>query len=212
MNLKSLILKKFLPFAVLFVLLSVLSLNSSVQKMYYPLFSNASVSVLNSWIGDTYFKDKPKTAQTDFDYNKIGVLFQAKRKLTAIYEAARRQNVQAQYDYKGFNVTIDETFIAPLTFFLCLLLFSPGTWKQKAIALTVGSLLIFGFALLIVYFKGLLMVSRSGVRELAYSQNDLNFFELLHFFFSPVTIVSMVLVTWILVAFRKSDLKRMFDY
>ena len=211
MDLKSLILKKFLPFVVLFMTLSVLSTNSSFQKVVYPIFNNFTIGALNNGLEDTYFKAKPKRKETDFNYNNISVLFQSKRILSAIANEAKQQRKQAQYTYKGFNITVDETFVAPLIFFICLLIFTPGSLKNKGIALLFGTLLILGFAYLIVYFKGLYMVSKSGVRDLAYSTNDINFFQLLHFFFSGVTIVTVVLVTWIAVAFRKSDLKKLFE-
>ncbi|MFK7982009.1 MAG: hypothetical protein AB8G86_18665 [Saprospiraceae bacterium] len=211
MNLRSLILNKFLPLVVLFMTLSILSLNSTIQKVYYPAFEAFTISALNGQITDAYFKSKPKGAATDFDYNTIGVLFQSKQVLTAITEEAKRRNLQAQYDYQGFLITIDETFIAPLLFFTCLLIFTPGSWKNKGIAFLFGALLILGFAYLIVYFKGLYMVSKSGVRDMAYDVNSINFFKVLHFFFSSVTIVTVVLLTWILVAFRKSDLAKLFE-
>ncbi len=211
MNLRNLIVKKFLPLVVLFMTLSIISMSSAVQKVYYPVFESFTMSVLNAGLTDTYFKGKPKGVNTDLEYNTIGVLFQSKRTLTAITQEAKRRNLQAQYDYKGFNLTIDETFIAPLLFFICLLIFTPGSWKNKGLALVFGVVLIMGFAYLIVYFKGLYMVSKSGVRDVAYDANSIQFFQLLHFFFSSVTIVSVVLLTWILVAFRKSDLARLFE-
>ena len=211
MNLRNLIIKKFLPLVALFMALSILSLSSTVQKVYYPIFEAFTISALNGGLTDTYFKGKPKGANTDFDYNTIGVLFQSKRVLTAITNEAKRRNLQAQYDYKGFNITIDETFVAPLLFFICLLIFTPGSWKNKGLALLFGTILIMGFAYLIVYFKGLYMVGKSGVRDVSYDGNSIQFFKLLHFFFSSVTIVSVVLLTWILVAFRKSDLAKLFD-
>lgn len=210
MNLKNLLLKKFLPFVLLFITLSVLSLNSNVQKIFYPPFSSFATTVLNNSLTDTYFKNKPKSAQTDLDYNNIAVLFQSKKTLTAVTNEAKRRGVKASYKYKGFNLRVDETFLAPLIFFTCLLIFTPGSWKHKAIAFLAGTLLILGFSYLIVHFKGLYMVSRSGVRDLQYASNDISFFRFLHFFFSPVTIVTVVLVTWILVSFRKSDLSKLF--
>ncbi|MEM1120699.1 MAG: hypothetical protein AAGJ18_09635 [Bacteroidota bacterium] len=212
MNLKQLLLKKFLPFFLLFMVLSIGSMNGDFQKAVYPFFSNFSTTILNNRLTDTYFKAKPKNAQTDFEYNKISVLFQSKRVLSAETRAAQQAKRQPRYKYKGFNVTIDETFVAPLIFFICLLIFTPGSWKNKGIALVIGSIFILGFAYLIVYVKGLYMVSKSGVRDLAYSSNDINFFQLLHFFFSSVTIVTVVLITWIAVAFRKSDLRKLFEY
>lgn len=210
MNLRNLLLKKFLPFVLLFLTLSLLSMSSKLQKVYYPVFSSFASSVLNGAIADTYFKAKPKSAQTDFDYNTIGVLFQSKKTLSAVTNDAKRRNIRPKYDYQGFNLKIDETFIAPLIFFACLLIFTPGSWKHKGIAFLIGVLLILGFAYLIVYFKGLYMVSKSGVRDLQYAANDVSFFRLLHFVFSSVTIVTVVLLTWILVAFRKSDLNKLF--
>jgi len=192
--------------------LSVLSMNSSFQKAVYPVFNNFTIATLNNRLEDTYFKAKPKRAETDFDYNNISVLFQSKRVLTAITSEAKQRGVQATYTYKGFNITIDETFVAPLIFFCCLLIFTPGSLKNKGIAFVLGTLLILSFGYLIVYFKGLYMVSKSGVRDIAYGTNDINFFQLLHFFFSAVTIVTVVLVTWIAVAFRKSDLKKLFAH
>ncbi|MEM6317518.1 MAG: hypothetical protein AAF960_07595 [Bacteroidota bacterium] len=211
MNLKRILLRYFLPFFLSFATLSVLSLNGSFQKVIYPFFENFAITALNNDFEDTYFKAKPKGPTTDLNYNNISVLFQSKRTLTAIMEEARRTNSRASYDYLGFNITVDETFVAPLIFFLCLLLFSPGSWKNKAIAFVLGSLLILGFSYLIIHFKGLYMVSKSGVRDLAYNENDINFFQFLHFFFSGITIVTVVLLTWILVAFRKSDLVKFME-
>lgn len=211
MSLRNLIVNKFLPLVVLFMTLSVLSLNSTIQKSYYYAFESFTIATLKGGLKDTYFKGKPKGAATDFDYNTIGVLFQSKSILSAITKEAKARNLQAQYDYQGFNLTIDETFIAPLLFFTCLLIFTPGSWKNKGVAFIFGVCLIMGFAYLIVYFKGLYMVSKSGVREMIYDSNSLKLFQLLHFFFSSVTIVTVVLLTWILVAFRKSDLAKLFE-
>ena len=183
-----------------------------MQQFYYPVFEKFTNSVLNNTITDTYFKGKPKGANTDYDYNTIGVLFQSKKVLKAIMAEAKRRNVQARYDYQGFTIKIDESFIAPLSFFICLLLFSPGSLKNKFFAFIIGSLLIMGFAYFIVYFKGLFMVSKSGIRDLQYTANDLNFFKFMHFFFSSVTVVTAVIVTWILVTFKKSDLNNLFDF
>lgn len=210
MKLRKILLKYFLPFVLLFLTLSVFSLLPSVQKVYYPFFEQFTISMLNGNMEDVYFQAKPKSAKTDLDYNTVGVLFNSKSALTAIAMEARRRNIQAEYKYKGFNVTIDETFIAPLIFFVSLLLFTPGGIAKKLIAFLVGTLLILGFSYCIVYFKGLYMVNKSGVRDFLYSQNDLNFFQLAHFTFSSVTAVTVVLVVWILVAFRKSDLNKLF--
>jgi hypothetical protein len=211
MNLRTILLKYFLPFVLVFMTLSVLSLLPSVQKTYYPLFKSYTISSLNKALTDTYFKAKPKGENTDYDYNTVAVLFQSKRQLTAVTNEAKRTNTQPRYNYLGFKITIDETFVAPLIFFLCLLLFTPSTPKRKLISLILGTLLILAFAYLIIYFKGLYMVSKSGVRDLAYNQNDINFFQTMHFFFSSVTIVTAVLITWILVTFRKSDLTKLFE-
>lgn len=192
--------------------LNILSMVSSVQKVYYPIFENFSVATLNNGLKDVYFKGKPKGAQTDLDYNTINVLFQSKRVLSSITTNAKRTNTRPQYKYSGFKVAVDETFIAPLIFFFCLLIFTPGAWKKKLLSFVLGTILILGFAYLIVYFKGLFMVSKSGVRDLAYRENDLNFFLILHYVFSAVTIVTVVLFTWILVSFRKSNLNQLFNH
>ena len=211
MILKKIILRSFLPFVLVFMVLSMLSMVPFIQKTFYPVFENFSVSLLNTQITDVYFKSKPKSLQTDLDYNTIVVLFNSKKVITAIANEAKRRNLMAQYDYQGFKINIDETFLSPLIFFISLLIFTPGTLKRKLISLMAGMFLILCFSYLMVYFKGLFMVGKSGVRDFQYSQNDVNFFQAMHFFFSPVTVVSVVLITWVLVAFRKSDLKKLFD-
>ena len=208
MNLRQVLLKYFLPFVAVFLVLSILSMLPVVQKIYYPLFEKMTLSVLSNSMEDVYFKPQPKKG--DADYNEAVMLFQSKRTLTQTAQRAKARGKQAQYNYLGFNVKIDETFMAPLIFFFSLLLFTPGSLKQKLFSFVIGSLLILGFAGLIVFFKGQYMVNKSEARDFLYTQNDLNFFKTMHFFFSPVTIITIVLIVWALVAFRKSDLKRLF--
>ncbi len=208
MNLRKILFGYFLPFVATFLVLSLLSMLPAIQKIYYPLFEKITIATLSKSMDDVYFKSRPQNAVAN--YNEIAVLFQSKRTLSATTQAAKIKGAQAQYNYLGFTISIDETFVAPLVFFFSLLLFSPGSLKKRVLSFAVGSFLILGFASLIVFFKGQYMVNKSGARDFLYAQNDLNFFKLMHFFFSPVTIITVVLITWILVALRKSDLKNLF--
>jgi len=64
-----------------------------------------------------------------------------------------------------------------------------------------------GFAYLTIYFRGLYLVATSGVLgEL--DANTIKGYKLISFLFSSITTITVVLIVWILLAFRKSDFKK----
>ncbi len=208
MDLKHILLRYFLPMTICFFGLSLLNLIPSVQKAYYPIFEKITLSTLTTSQPDMYFKSRPGGETDPKNHNKITVLHNTKKHLQAIIDRSRATGQQGQYDYKGFIITIDEHFITPLIFFFSLLIVTPGNWKRKLINLMIGSVLIMGFAYLTVYFKGFYMVANSGVLGVV-DANTLKGYKLISFLFSSITTITIVVLVWILLAFRKSDFKNL---
>ena len=206
MDLKHILLRYFLPMTICFFGLSLLNLIPSIQKTYYPIFEKYTLSIATAGQPDMYFKSRPGGETDPNNYNKITVLHNTKKHLQAIIDRSRATGRQGQYDYKGFIVTIDEHFITPLIFFFSLLLVTPGNWKRKLINFLIGSVLIMGFAYLTIHFKSLHMVATSGVLGVV-DANTLKGYKLISYLFSSITTITVVLIVWILLAFRKSDFK-----
>ena len=112
------------------------------------------------------------------------------------------------YNYSGFVVPLGGTFIAPLVFFISLLLVTPDKISRKIGHLIVGGLLIIGYTCITIHFQGLYMVAESGVTGINYHPSDLKVYKLLHYACSSVTSITVVLLIWIL-TLRKSNLNRL---
>ena len=208
MDLKHILLCYFLPMIVCFFGLSLLNLIPSVQKAYYPVFEKITLIIATTSQPEVYFKSRVGGETDPNNYNKITVLYNTKKHLQAIIDRSRATGKQGQYDYKGFIVTIDEHFVTPLLFFFSLLIVTPGKWNRKLLNFLIGSVLIMGFAYLTIYFKGFNMVASSGVLGVV-DANTLKGYKLISFLFSSVTTITVVLIIWIIVAFRKSDFKNL---
>jgi len=182
----------------------------AVQQTYYPFFEKISLAALTNSQPSIYFKAKKGTENNSADANKVSLLFNSKKTLQQEIDRSRATGQTGNYKYAGFVLAIDETFTAPLIFFLSLLLITPGKWPRKLLGFIVGTALVLGFTYLTVRFKGLHIVAESGLAGVAYTANELKATKLLHYAFSSVTSITVVLLIWILVAFRKSDLKNLF--
>jgi len=182
----------------------------AVQQTYYPFFEKISLAALKNSQPNMYFKAKKGTEQDPNDANKVTLLFNSNSTLKKEMKRAKATGTQGNYKYAGFVLALDETFIAPLIFFFSLLLITPGKWSKKLLGFIIGTALVLGFTYLTVRFKGLHLVAESGVSDVAYSPNELKAAKLLHFALSSVTSITVVLLVWILVSFRKSDLKNLF--
>ena len=204
MNLKTILLRYFLPMTVCFFGLSILNLSPAIQKTYYPFFEKFTLNTLIPSQPDIYFKIKE--GEPD-NYNQIPVLYNTKKRLQAIIDRSRATGQPGEYTYKGFELPIDEFFVTPLIFFFSLLAFTPGDWKRKILNFFIGILLIMGFAYCTVYFRGLHMVAESGVLGVL-DGRTLKAYKLLSYAFSSISTITVVLLVWILLAFRKSDLQK----
>jgi len=182
----------------------------AVQQVYYPFFEKISLAALSNSQPKMYFKAKKGTKDNPSNTNKISLLFNSKRTLQKEINRSKATGQPGNYQYAGFVLTIDETFIAPLIFFFSLLLVTPGQWTRKLLGFIVGTALVLGFTYLTVRFKGFHNVAESGVADVAYDAYDLKYYKLLHYAFSSVTSITVVLLIWILVSFRKSQLKSFF--
>ena len=210
MNIRHIILRYFLPLIVCFFGLSLISMIPAVQKVYYPAFEKLSLAAVEKSQPGIYFKTKHWTEIEGKDPNKVNVMFNSNDYLRRLIDYYRANGIQGTYDYKAFIVSIDASFTAPLIFFFSLLLVTPSNWKRKLAALVIGSMMILIFAYFTVRFQGYYSVATSGVEGFEFSPGAVKGYKLLHFAFSSVTTITVVLLTWILVAFRKSDFKNIF--
>jgi len=139
MDIKRIILRYFLPLVVCFFGLSLLNMVPAVQQVYYPFFEKISVAALTNSQPKMHFKAKKGTKEAPNNTNKISLLFNSKKTLQKEIDRSKAEGRPGNYQYAGFVLTIDETFMAPLIFFFSLLLVTPGEWKRKLLGFIIGT-------------------------------------------------------------------------
>ena len=195
-----------------FFVLSFVFMIPTVQNSYYSFFEKIALSAATSSNSDVYFKAKKGTEEAPNHPDKTTILFNSKSYLQALVERAKATGQQGVYDYKGFVVTITEYFITPLIFFFSLMIVTPGAIGRKLFNFLLGSLLIIGFAYLTIRFRSCFAIAESGLPGMSFSPREIKAYKLLSFALSSITTITIVLLLWVLLAFRKSDLRNAFDW
>ena len=212
MNLRHILLRYFLPMVACFFILSFISLVPAIQNSYYPTFEEISLSAAESKQPDVYFKTQKGTEEAPNHPDKITLLFNSKAYLRALVDRAKATGQQGVYDYKEFVLSISEYFITPIIFFFSLLLVTPGAIGRKLLNFIIGSILIIGFAYLTVRFRSYLAVAESNLPGMSFDPREIKAYKLLSFAFSSVTTITIVLLIWILLAFRKSEMQKIMNW
>jgi len=210
MNIRSILLRYFLPLLICFFGLSLISTIPAVQKTYYSAFEKLALSAVKTSQAGVYFKTKNWSETEMKDPNVVNVMFNSEVYLRRLMAYNKGRTTKVPYDYKAFTVSIIESFTAPLIFFFSLLLVTPSNWRRKLISFLVGSMMILIFAYLTIRFQGYYAVSTSAIEGFLFDAGAMKLYRILHFAFSPVSTITVVLFTWILVAFRKSDFENLF--
>jgi len=211
MNLRHILLKYFLPMVASFFVLSFVFMIPTIQNTYHSLFAGISQSAASFNKPYLYFTTKKGSETAPEHPDKVRVLFNTNAYLQAIIDINRTKPTgqKVAYDYKGFELSISEYFITPLIFFFSLLLVTPGKIPRKMLNFLIGSLLIIGFAYLTVRFRSNYAIVEAGLPGMSFDPREIKGYKLLSYVFSSVTTVTVVLLTWILLAFRRSDLKNL---
>lgn len=207
MNLRHILLRYFLPMVASFFVLSFVFMVPAIQNSYYSLFEKVSLFAASSHQPDLYFKTQKGSEEAPGNPDKVTILFNTNDYLRAIIKRSRATGQQGVYDYKGFVLSISENFTTPLIFFFSLLMVTPGKLPRKLLNLLIGSLLIIAFAYLTVRVRSNFAIAEAGLPGMSFDPREVKGYKILSYAFSSVTTVTVVLVVWILLAFRKSDLK-----
>jgi len=194
-----------------FFVLSLLAMVPAVQNTYYSVFEKIALSSASSNHSDLYFKTKKGSEEAPGNPDKVTILFNTNAYLKAIIERSRATGQQGVYDYKGFVLSISEYFITPLIFFFSLLLVTPGKIPRKLLNFLLGSLLIIGFAYLTIRFRSNFAIVEAGLPGMSFDPQEIKGHKLLSYAFSSVTTITVVLLVWILLAFRKSDIQKVLN-
>ena len=194
----SILLNRFFPAVLFFLLLSGLNTLPTVQKIYYPAFEKLTLAAASYGQSDIYFKSRLNRQGNPANSSEVIVLFNSKAYLQQLIQQEKRSGKRSAYDYKGFSVHVSETFVTSLIFFLALLLIVSADIQKKLLYFITGAFLTLGFANLTVVFKRWSLVADSGVTGIDYYPKELEFYRLLSYLFSNVTTITFVLVLWLL--------------
>ncbi len=197
---------------VCFFLLSFISLIPAVQHSYYGLFEKIALHAAETSNADIYFKTRKGTEEAPNHPDKVTLLFNTKAYLQTIIDRSKATGQQGVYDYKGVVISISEYFITPLIFFFSLLMVTPGKLTRKLLNLLLGGLLIIGFAYLTVRFRVNFGIAEAGLPGMSFGPREFKAYKLLSFALSSVTTITVVLLLWGLLAFRKSELRKAFNW
>ena len=201
MTLKQKLLHYFLPSILLFAALNWASTYPRVQLFYHSFFEQISLRACTAPHPEIYFKTKDTNTTTKLD--ELTILFNSKEYLRKLIEAAKLSGRKGAYDYKGFIIYINETYVIPLIFFVSLVALMPMQIAKKIAFLILGCILIIGFAYLTVYFKSISIIADSGVTGIDYFPKELEFYRLRSYVFSSVTTISIALLLWFPLFFTK---------
>jgi len=197
MNIKSILLRYFLPLMGCFLGLSILNTLPSVQQVYSPILEKISIDAMTRTQSDIFFKAKKEANDQLLSTNQLTVYFNSKKQLQRMYDEAKVSGQTAHFNYKGFPIELDKYYITPLIFFFSLLLISPFKWFEKIASFLIGGGLLMGFAYWTVIVKGYFMIAIAGLPDMIFTTSEMKYYTLLHYLFGTVTTISLVLIMWL---------------
>ncbi|MEO1261010.1 MAG: hypothetical protein AAFZ15_19575 [Bacteroidota bacterium] len=202
------LLKYFGFFMLLYLLLFFLFSTTPVASVINNTYRSVTTPVLESIFPKAYLKLE-KDSPPESDIYTIRAVFTSKALIEEAQQAARQQGSK-KVDLKAqeYDLYLHRLFTSFFLFLISLIIITPINWKQKLLAILTGSILFYGYTVFKIYIFLADLFNRSGLDIYSLSDTGGSIVQGISYVIKSLgTSALVVVIIWILTAFRKSNWK-----
>ncbi len=206
------LLKYFGIFLITYAVLYSISTAKPVATFTNNAYRAISTPILQSIFPKAYLKlehDSPPES----DIYTIRAVFTSKKIIEEAQQAARQQGA-AKVDLKAqeYDLYLHRMFTTFLLFLISFILITPIGWKQKLVAIIIGGFLFYAYTVFKIYIFLADLFNRSGLGIYELGATGGNIIEGISYVIKSLGMSALVVVIiWVLVAFRKSNWKNILE-
>ena len=198
-------LKYFLWFLLLYGALTAVSLIPQVGAACNAIYRQPTEWLLKGLFPKAYLHLKSRPGDAD----AIVVEYASKEKIAQAQMEARTSGGQVQIPGKITDMKFYNMFLSFHLFFLALILLSPITWKEKLTGIVIGSVLFYLFTVFRISLSLIVLFNQPDVAIYQTGAFWLNTSKSILYFLTLGVKVLVVLLLWVLLAFRKQNWKEL---
>lgn len=198
-------LKYFLWFLLLYGALTAVSLIPQVGAACNAMYRQPTEWLLKGLFPKAYLHLKARPGDAD----AIVVEYASKEKIAQAQMEARTNGGQVQIPGKITDMKFYNMFLSFHLFFVALMLLSPITWKEKLTGIVIGSVLFYLFTVFRISLSLIVLFNQPDVAIYQTGAFWLNTSKSILYFLTLGVKVLVVLLLWVLLAFRKQNWKEL---
>ncbi|HMQ63332.1 MAG TPA: hypothetical protein PKE06_21790 [Flavilitoribacter sp.] len=198
-------LKYFLWFLLLYGALTAVSLIPQVGAACNALYRQPTEWLLKGLFPKAYLNLKARPGDADV----IIIEYASKEKIAQAQMEARTKGGQVQIPGKVTDMKFYNMFLSFHLFFVALMLLSPITWKEKLAGIVIGSILFYLFTVFRISLSLTVLFNQPDVAIYQTGAFWLNTSKSILYFLTLGVKVLVVLLLWVLLAFRKQNWKEL---
>ncbi len=198
-------LKYFLWFLLLYGALTAVSLIPQVGAACNAMYRQPTEWLLKGLFPKAYLHLKARPGDAD----AIVVEYASKEKIAQAQMEARTNGGQVQIPGKVTDMKFYNMFLSFHLFFVALMLLSPITWKEKLTGIVIGSVLFYLFTVFRISLSLIVLFNQPDVAIYQTGAFWLNTSKSILYFLTLGVKVLVVLLLWVLLAFRKQNWKEL---
>ena len=198
-------LKYFLWFLLLYGALTAVSLIPQVGAACNAIYRQPTEWLLKGLFPKAYLHLKARPGDAD----AIVVEYASKEKIAQAQMEARTNGGQVQIPGKITDMKFYNMFLSFHLFFVALMLLSPITWKEKLTGIVIGSVLFYLFTVFRISLSLIVLFNQPDVAIYQTGAFWLNTSKSILYFLTLGVKVLVVLLLWVLLAFRKQNWKEL---
>ena len=198
-------LKYFLWFLLLYGALTAVSLIPQVGAACNAIYRQPTEWLLKGLFPKAYLHLKARPGDAD----AIVVEYASKEKIAQAQMEARTSGGQVQIPGKITDMKFYNMFLSFHLFFFFFMLLSPITWKEKLTGIVIGSVLFYLFTVFRISLSLIVLFNQPDVAIYQTGAFWLNTSKSILYFLTLGVKVLVVLLLWVLLAFRKQNWKEL---
>ena len=198
-------LKYFLWFLLLYGALTAVSLIPQVGAACNAIYRQPTEWLLKGLFPKAYLHLKARPGDAD----AIVVEYASKEKIAQAQMEGRTSGGQVQIPGKITDMKFYNMFLSFHLFFVALMLLSPITWKEKLTGIVIGSVLFYLFTVFRISLSLIVLFNQPDVAIYQTGAFWLNTSKSILYFLTLGVKVLVVLLLWVLLAFRKQNWKEL---
>ena len=195
-------------FILLYLLLFFVFSTTPVATFTNNTYRAITTPILESIFPRAYLKLE-KDSPPESDIHTIRAVFTSKAKIAEAQQAGRQQGSK-KIDLKAqeYDLYLHRLFTSFFLFLISLIIITPINWKQKLMAILGGTFLFYGYTVFKIYIFLADLFNRSDLEIYNVGDTGGNIIQGISYVIKSLgTSALIVVIIWILTAFRKSNWK-----